>query len=76
MAAIVGVWWLRRRRRADAPRSILELERALRAAKLALRPGETPRELLARAVAAGVASEQLAAVREAAAAHERDRYRS
>ena len=76
VAAIVGVWWLRRRRRADAPRSILELERALRAAKLALRPGETPRELLARAVAAGVASEQLAAVREAAAAHERDRYRS
>ncbi len=70
--AVIAFLVLRRRRRA-AP-EVLALERALRAAGLALQPGETPREALARASATQTDARRLAALREAAAAHERRRY--
>ena len=54
--------------------AIADLERAVRAAGLSLRNGETPRELLLRAEAAGIATAPLAGLRQAARRHERLRY--
>lgn len=73
-ALLCAAWWLRRRRHASRPEEVRALLRAARRARLALRPGETPRELAARAAAAQVAPRRLAAIRAAAAAHERARY--
>ncbi|MFN3243581.1 MAG: DUF3488 and DUF4129 domain-containing transglutaminase family protein [Planctomycetota bacterium] len=75
LVAIGGGWWLRRRRRATRPRAIVAFERAVAGARLALRPGETPRELLARATAAQLDPQRLDAIRAAAIEHERARYR-
>jgi len=65
----------RQRRRQRQP-AIRRLERALHRAKLELRPGETPRELLLRADAQGLDERVLDAVRDAAREHERQRYGS
>ncbi len=73
VGAFLGLWWLRSRRRAR-PASVAALERALRAARLDLRRGETPRELVVRAAAAQLAPERLDAIRAAARDHERARY--
>ena len=73
-ALLCAAFWLRRRRSASRPAEVLALHRAARRARLALRPGETPRELTARAAAAQVAPDLLDAIRAAAAAHERARY--
>lgn len=73
--AIGGAWWLRRRRRGSRPETIVAFERALCGARLELRPGETPRELLARATTAQLDPNKLEAIRAAALAHERARYR-
>lgn len=69
-----GLLLWRRGRRAPPPPTVQELRRALRAAGVALRAGETPREVVRRAAAAGVTGKRLAALRLAAAAHERQRY--
>jgi hypothetical protein len=71
--AIGGLLAYRRRRRQDEP-AIADLERAVRAAGLSLQAGETPRELLLRAEAAGLAPAPLSGLRQAALRHERLRY--
>jgi hypothetical protein len=73
LGAFLGLWWLRSRRRPRPP-TVASLERALRAAKLELRRGETPRELLARAEAAALAPGAKEAIRAATRDHERARY--
>ncbi len=65
--------WLRRARRALRPVAIADYERALKRAGLALRPGETPRELLDRAADA-IGSEHLEALARATEAHEQSRF--
>lgn len=72
-AAMLGLWLLRRRGRQALP-SIVALHRSLRAAGLSLQPGETPRELLARAARAGLDPEVLARLGHAARQHEAQRY--
>jgi hypothetical protein len=71
--AVLCFWlWLRRRRHTQPP-GVRELRRAARKAGLKLRPGETPRELLARAplTLAEALRQRLV---DAAGAHERLRY--
>ncbi|MBL8729505.1 MAG: DUF3488 domain-containing protein [Planctomycetes bacterium] len=70
----LGVLLVYRRRRRQHEPAIADLERAVRAAGLSLRNGETPRELLLRAEAAGIATAPLAGLRQAARRHERLRY--
>jgi hypothetical protein len=49
LLALIAVWLrLRRQRRILAPQPVRRLQTALRAAKVELLPGETPRELLSR----------------------------
>src|SRR5204863_309314 len=69
LAIVAAAVCLRRRRRQDEP-TIRALERAIRAASLSLRPGETPRELLLRATAADLAPRLLARLVAATARHE------
>lgn len=64
----------RRRRRRQRLPAIVDLERALRRARVQLEPGETPREALARATAAGAPPAAVAGLRTALAVHERQRY--
>lgn len=72
--AAAGLWWLLRRRGAAAPASVTALRRELRRARLQLRPGETPRELLARADASALDARALDRLRDAVEGHERARY--
>jgi len=72
---LCGVLLLRRRLRRHAPAAVLALRAAARAAGLRPAPGETPRELLARATAAaGLPPPRLAALVQATATHEAARY--
>ncbi len=73
LAAGIALVYLRRRRQRPLP-SIHELQRAVRAAGLSLKNGETPRELLVRAANGAVAPAALARLQSAAFAHERHRY--
>jgi transglutaminase-like putative cysteine protease len=73
LAAVAAVVYLRRRQRQTVP-TIVELHRASRAAGLSLHDGETPRELLGRAAASGLAPAVLTRLHAAAEAHERTRY--
>jgi hypothetical protein len=66
--------WLRRR--AQGPRSVRELRAARRKNGLEPRPGETPRELLARAQEVPGAAGPVELLSRATALHERDRYGS
>jgi protein-glutamine gamma-glutamyltransferase len=71
--ALIALLAYRRRRRQHEP-AIVALERAVRAAGLSLQAGETPRELLLRAAAAGVEPARLTDLEQAALHHERLRY--
>ncbi len=73
LVGLGGIVYLRRRRRRVEP-SIAELRRALRGAGLALLPGETPRELVARAAAATLRPAVRARLEAAARRHETTRY--
>jgi transglutaminase-like putative cysteine protease len=73
LAALIALAVVRRRRHRAEP-TAAALRAALRAAQLSLRPGETPRELLSRAVAAGIRPAALGRLREAARVHEARRY--
>ena len=73
--AAAASWWIFRRRRVRTPASVAALRRALRRSRLLLQPGETPRELLARARAAALDPDEFALLRDAVEAHERERYR-
>lgn len=74
LVVAAAVWLgLRRRRRQRHP-AIAALHRALRRAGLALRAGETPRELLARAAHAGLPPRRLQRLLAAAHTHEACRY--
>jgi hypothetical protein len=73
LALLGGASYLRRRRR--PPPAVVALLHAVRATGLARRPGETPRELLARARATDVADERVAALGVAITRHEHARYR-
>jgi len=75
LAAAGAAACLLRRRRARGPAAVVALQRALRRARLRLRAGETPRELLHRATASGREPRVLEALRAAVTAHERARYR-
>jgi hypothetical protein len=77
-AVILGVFALYRlsRRRRHVLPTILKLQRAMRAAGLRLRAGETPRELLVRAGSAQLTPERLKALKTAALEHEALRYSS
>ncbi|MFK7739902.1 MAG: transglutaminaseTgpA domain-containing protein [Planctomycetota bacterium] len=74
----LAVCWRRQRRRrtmrGQSESSIVRLQRALQRLQLELRPGETPREILRR-LPAETEPSLAAELREAAAAHERQRYR-
>jgi len=74
-AAAAVAWWLLRRRRQSTPTSVAALRRAVRRAQLDWMPGETPRELLARAKGRALDPRCLAELRAAVEAHERARYR-
>ena len=74
VAGVLAVIYLRRRRRQRLP-AIVAFERAVRACKLSLQRGETPRELVARAGATGVDADALERLRTAARQHELGRYR-
>lgn len=63
----------RRRRAADAP-EVRGYRAALRAARLAPQPGETPREVLARARISTLPPERLAQLEDATQRHEAARY--
>jgi hypothetical protein len=65
---------LRARRRARVPVALRDYRDALRRCGLRLEPGETPRELLARAQASDVTTDRLQALRQATGDHERSRY--
>ena len=65
---------VRERRRAATPAAIRSYRAALRRARLAPLPGETPRELLERARTADLTDDRLAALESATRAHERRRY--
>jgi hypothetical protein len=71
LAAAIGAWRLRRR---PGARTVRDLERAATAVGLRLQPGETPRELLARAGRDTVPPAKLARLILAARAHEATRY--
>lgn len=73
VAAAGGIVYFRRRRRQAVP-AIVSLHRAMRAAGLSLRRGETPRELLERANTLDLAPPVRARLRAATAAHELARY--
>lgn len=73
MATAAIVVYVRRRRRQTLP-AIVTLHRAMRAAGLSLRSGETPRELVLRATALTLEPPVLARLRTAALAHELARY--
>ncbi|MBL8755868.1 MAG: DUF3488 domain-containing protein [Planctomycetes bacterium] len=73
LAIVAAVVYLRRRRRQTLP-TIVELHRAMRAAGLSLRDGETPRELLVRAAHRDLEPAVRARLCAAASAHERSRY--
>ncbi|MCU0863755.1 MAG: DUF3488 and DUF4129 domain-containing transglutaminase family protein [Planctomycetes bacterium] len=73
LVAMLAMVYARRRRRQSEP-SIARLLRSLRAARLRLLPGETPRELLQRAEAATIAAPLIAQLRAAAEQHEAQRY--
>ncbi len=72
LASIAGLVYRRRRRPTVA--TIVELERAVRAAGLSWSAGETPRELLARAAGIGVDAVRLATLATAVGRHEIARY--
>ncbi|MCC6671556.1 MAG: transglutaminase domain-containing protein [Planctomycetes bacterium] len=76
LLGLLAGWLLLRRnaRRRGIPPAILAWQSALRRAGLVQRPGETPREVLARAESGGVAAERVAALRTATQAHETARY--
>jgi hypothetical protein len=73
--AIVVVWMRRRRKSHNRVPAITNFEQALQRCKLALLPGETPRELIVRAATLDIAPEHLRAIESTAAEHERSRYR-
>lgn len=73
LAPLLALVYLRRRRRQSLP-AIVDLLKATRAAGLELRPGETPRELLARAASAPMPPARLAELQAAARRHESSRY--
>lgn len=73
--ACFALFWLARRRQRVLP-AIGRLQRAMRAAGLSLRAGETPRELLVRAGSAQLTPERLEALQAAALEHEALRYSS
>ncbi len=75
LAIAAAVVYLRRRRRQAEP-TIKALELAMRAARVSLRCGETPRELLARAAAADLEPRLLARLTTATRQHEASRYRT
>ena len=66
--------WCARRKRRRSPPSVYAYRRALRRADLRLLPGETPRELVARARSRGLADARVAALEEATRLHEAERY--
>ncbi len=70
--ALLVAWW--RVRRPVEPRVVRQLRIALRRLGLRPLPGETPRESLARAAAAGLPGTRLAALAAAVDAHELLRY--
>lgn len=70
-AALVCLWYLRRRRPPDAVR---EYRRALRLARLTLASGETPRQLMERALSGHLPARVLDRLRAATERHERARY--
>ena len=75
VACVLAVVWIRiRRRHRHRQPSVANFEQALRRAKLTLRPGETPREVLARASGLGLPAERLSSIQAAAREHERNRY--
>lgn len=74
--ACLAAWFATRRsRRVHAPLAVAAYRRAVRRHGLALAPGETPRQRLARATADNLRHEALAALAAATTAHERARYR-
>ena len=76
IVATIALLVHRRRRRRQRLPAIADFERTLRRARLSLQPGETPRELLARASTTDLDERHLTAIRAAARAHERQRYRA
>lgn len=74
IAAVLAALLFWRRHRRNSPPVVRALHRALQAAGVALRPGETPRAAVRRAAVAGVDRARLAALRRAAERHERHRY--
>jgi len=79
VAAVAGLLaWLvllRRRRRARrTPPAVRRYLHAVRRCGLAVEPGETPRERLARARAAGLPAARLAALERATVTHESERF--
>lgn len=74
-AALVMAWLLRRRRRRPrVPEVVLAWQRAVARCGLQPQRQETPRELLARAAAAGVAGECAQELAAATRRHEQERY--
>ncbi len=73
IVALLALLWHRRRTRGVPP--VVEYERAVRRTRLRLRPGETPRQLLARARGADLPAAVLQALTAATERHERLRYR-
>ncbi|MEZ5967216.1 MAG: transglutaminaseTgpA domain-containing protein [Planctomycetota bacterium] len=72
---LAGAWlWRRWRRRANT--AVAEYRSTLRRLRLRLAPGETPRQLLARARNDGLPASALDRLRAATDRHERQRYRS
>jgi transglutaminase-like putative cysteine protease len=74
LLGLLVVVLVRERRRRRDPAGVRRYRDALRRAGLRLEPGETPRELLARAQAGALSLERLPAVRQATQDHERSRY--
>jgi len=73
LTMLVALYYVRRRRRQSLP-AIVAFVDATRAAGLTQRPGETPRDLLARATTAAIPPVRLAALQAAARQHETVRY--
>ncbi|MBN2492908.1 MAG: DUF3488 domain-containing protein [Planctomycetes bacterium] len=74
LGAAVLVWVRFRRRRGGDPRAVRDYRRELRQARLALAPGETPRELLARAQRQVLRPDRLHRLAHATQRHEAARY--
>ncbi len=72
--ALLPVVWIERRRRARTPAAVRAYARALRRAGLRPRPGETPRELLARGRLGRLEPESILELVEATERHEARRY--